>query len=111
MLFTANKAWINIVTKQLENGTIGSAMIVAKDLYELAEFLGCSGDTYVPLPFKVMTERSATKMMQDDTMDMYDEILISHDIYNCFLKDYLSRHCNRIMNRRKKNEQKVTCSR
>ena len=104
MLFTANKAWIEIIRKQLESGVIKSALVVAKDLYELAGFLGCSGDTYTPLPFKVMTERSATKMMQDDTMDMYDEILISHDIHNCFLKDYLSRHCNRIMNRRNNNE-------
>ena len=105
MLYTANKAWIDIVRKQLETGIIGSALVVAKDLYELAELLGCSGETYIPLPFKVATERSVSKMMQDGSMDMYDEILISHDIYDCFLKDYLSRHCNRIMNRRKKNEE------
>lgn len=103
MLFTANKAWIDIVTKQLESGTIKSALVVAKDLYELAEFLGCSGETYNPVPFKVMTERSAVRIMEADTMDMYDEILISHDIHDCFLKNYLVKHCNRIMDRRQAN--------
>lgn len=103
MLFTANRAWIDIVTKQLQNGTINSALVVAKDLYELAEFLGCSGETYHPVPFKVMTEHSAARAMKEGTMDVYDEILVSHDIHDCFLKDYLAKHCNRIMNRRNVN--------
>lgn len=103
MLFTANKAWINIITKQLQNGTINSAMVVAKDLYELAAFLGCSGDTYSAPPFKVTTERSVRKMMNEDKMDMYDEILISHDLHDCEIKNFLAHHCNRIMDRRKTN--------
>jgi len=96
LLFTANKAWIDIVKSQLHNGTIKSALIVAKDLYELAGLLGCSGDVYTPPPFRVATESSIRETMKTGHMDMYDEILISHDISDSSIKDFLSRHSNKI---------------
>ena len=96
MLFTANKAWIDIIKRQLKSGSIKSALIVAKDLYELAGLLGCSGDVYTPPPFRVATENSIRETMKSGHMDMYDEILISHDITDCAMKDFLSRHSNKI---------------
>ena len=44
----------------------------------------------------VINEGNIREIMNDGVdMEMYDDILVSHNIHDCMLLDYLGRHCKR----------------
>jgi len=96
MLHTLNKAWVKILarctdkhimfvysTQQEQDMLIDTFTEVEKEIGDLC--------------FMWVTNENEIKKMINDGIDieMQDDILISHDIHDVMLKDYLARHCKR----------------
>ena len=105
MLHTLNRAWVKILAKH-ENAKI---LFVFKDLADLRmideaiceidEELGKNSNKRANI--WVYNENEVREQIKLDKQDnkksfrMYDDILISHEIHDNMLHDFLGRHCKR----------------
>lgn len=104
MLHTLNRAWAEILARQLKNGTIQKCLCVVGPDSEFDMLLDVMKKYQVHM--KVLYVEEVTRCVEfqrhfnigEETYplledEMYDNILISHDLHNIFAKDYLSKHC------------------
>jgi len=96
MLHTLNKAWVKILARRVNNHimfvyTTPQEQDMLIDVFsEVEKELGDSCLMWV------INENEIKKMMNDGVdIEMQDDILISHEIHDVMIKDYLSRHCKR----------------
>ena len=96
MLHTLNKAWVKILaqrtdkhimfvysTQQEQDMLIETFNEVEKEIGDLCLMW-------------VINEDDIREIMNDGIdVEMYDDILVSHNIHDCMLLDYLGRHCKR----------------
>ena len=106
MLHTLNKAWANILIKQAEADPQKKMAFACTDeeFDEWRNFLknfGAKANIRV-LPFwrlkirlKYEQETKSGKIYHRRLLGDFDDILISHDIHDIMIKDFLSRHCKR----------------
>ena len=96
MLHTLNKAWAKILARRVNDHimfvytTLQEQDMLIETFNEVEKEIGDSCLMWV-------TNESEIKKMMDDGIDieMQDDILISHNIHDMMLKDYLGRHCKR----------------
>lgn len=96
MLHTLNKAWAKILARRVNDHimfvytTLQEQDMLIETFNEVEKEIGDSCLMWV-------TNESEIKKMMDDGIDieMQDDILISHNIHDMMLKDYLARHCKR----------------
>ena len=96
MLHTLNKAWVKILARRTDKhimfvySTPQEQDMLIETFNEVEKEIG-------DLCLMWVTNENEIKKMMDDGIDIeiQDDILISHDIHDCMLKDYLGRHCKR----------------
>ena len=96
MLHTLNKAWAKILARRVNDHimfvytTLQEQDMLIETFNEVEKEIGDSCLMWV-------TNENEIKKMMDDGIDieMQDDILISHEIHDCMLKDYLGRNCKR----------------
>ena len=106
MLHTLNKAWANILIKQAE-ADLQKKMAFActdEELDKWRNFLKNSGTKakirvlplwFLKIRLKYEQETKSGKIYHRRLLGDFDDILISHDIHDIMIKDFLSRHCKR----------------
>jgi len=101
MLHTLNKAWVKILLNQVKNNKISNPLFVFTSNEEfnmidkLCEEFGL--ENYYTLNEQMMRmfmnlEKKDGKFRPEFD---FDDVLISHDIHDVMLKDFLGRHCKR----------------
>ena len=104
MLHTVNKAWVTIIAKQLKAGTIKNALFAVADSYEaydvyqwIINVFGSpiDGDHY--RPYYIYTEDIIRSYMntKGSNMPVFDTVLVSENIHDPIMKNYLSQHFRR----------------
>lgn len=96
MLHILNKAWAKILARRVNDHilfvytTLQEQDMLIDVFNEVEKEIGDSCLMWV-------TNENEIKKMIDDGIDieMQDDILISHNIHDVMLKDYLARHCKR----------------
>ena len=96
MLHTLNKAWAKILARRVNDHimfvytTLQEQDMLIETFNEVEKEIGDSCLMWV-------TNENEIKKMMDDgiNIEMQDDILISHNIHDMMLKDYLGRHCKR----------------
>lgn len=96
MLHILNKAWAKILARHTDEhimfvySTQQEQDMLIETFSEVEKEIGDSC-------FMWVISESYIKEMMDKGIDieMQDDILISHDIHDVMLKDYLARHCKR----------------
>lgn len=96
MLHILNKAWAKILARRTDKhimfvySTLQEQDMLIETFSEVEKEIG-------DLCFMWVTNENEIKKMMNDGIDieMQDDILISHEIHDCMLKDYLGRHCKR----------------
>lgn len=96
MLHTLNKAWAKILAQRVND----HIMFVYTTLQEQDMLIDVFSEVEKELGdlcfMWVINEDYIKKMMNDGIdIEMQDDILISHEIHDVMIKDYLSRHCKR----------------
>lgn len=101
MLHTLNRAWVRILLNQVRTNTISNPLFVitSKDEFDMVDKL-CEEfglENYYTLSEQVMQnfmnmEKQKGKFRPEFD---FDDILISHEIHDVMLKDFLGRHCKR----------------
>ena len=95
MLHTLNKAWMDILVKQLKNGTIKNCLCVCmndNDL-EIVEKATIPENCYQINTVYFTNDNDADEIFEISQDVMFDDILISHNLHNPIIKDFLSKHC------------------
>ena len=108
MLHTLNKAWIDILCRQIQNEKISNFLCVYTTDEELAFILKAQREHHVSIDkisanyisYQLYFDRlysidSETRPIKILIKNMYDNILISHNLHDIFVKDYLYKHCRR----------------
>lgn len=108
MLHTLNKAWIDILAHQIQNERINNFLCVYTTDEELALILKAQREYHISIDkiqadyisYQLYFDRlysinSETRPIKILTKKMYDDILISHDLHDIFVKSYLNKHCRR----------------
>lgn len=96
MLHTLNKAWAKILARRTDKhimfiySTLQEQDMLIETFSEVEKEIG-------DLCFMWVMSESYIKEMMNKGIDieMQDDILISHDVHDVMLKDYLGRHCKR----------------
>ena len=96
MLHTLNKAWAKILARRVNDHimfvytTPQEQDMLIETFNEVEKEIGDSCLMWV-------TNENEIKKMMDDGIDIeiQDDILISHNIHDMMLKDYLGRHCKK----------------
>lgn len=96
MLHTLNKAWVKILARRVNDHimfvyTTPQEQDMLIDVFsEVEKELGDSCLMWV------INENEIKKMMNDGVnIEMQDDILISHEIHDVMIKNYLSKYCKR----------------
>ena len=97
MLHKLNKAWVKILSRHTDKhimfvySTPQEQDMLIETFNEVEKEIGDSCLMWV-------TNESEIKKMMDDgiNIEMQDDILISHNIHDMMLKDYLGRHFKRM---------------
>ena len=103
MLHILNKAWIECFLKQAQNNK--DFLLVAKNNEELKQVSEILCDFYKKNPinffnFGYICNTTEAEVANDmiwlkDDYPMWDDILISSNIHNCMIKDFLHKHRKR----------------
>ena len=96
MLHTLNKAWVKILARRV-NDRIMFIYSTPQEQDMLIDVFSEVEKELGDLCLMWVTNENEIKKMMDDGVDieMQDDILISHEIHDVMIKDYLSRHCKR----------------
>ena len=96
MLHTLNKAWAKILARRV-NDRIMFIYSTPQEQDMLIDVFSEVEKELGDLCLMWVTNENEIKKMMDDGVDieMQDDILISHEIHDVMIKDYLSRHCKR----------------
>lgn len=100
MLHILNEAWVKILAKQIERGDIDTVLLVCSNEEEMKLWLilrdamikARRPDIYIRKAYINSIERN----MRNNLDVYYDDILISHELHDVMIKDYLAKHCNRL---------------
>ena len=108
MLHTLNKAWIDILCRQVQKEKISNFLCVYTTNNELALILKAQREHHVNIDkihadyisYQLYFDRlysidSETRPIKILTNDIYDDILISRDLHDIFVKNYLNKYCRR----------------
>jgi hypothetical protein len=104
MLHTINKAWLKILVNQSCSDFNKNFLVVASDDEECSQIrktlrdLQISDDSVIHI--SIATIRKIRYDIQfckfyNKKFPMYDDILISSELHDIFIKDFLGRHCKR----------------
>ena len=109
MFHLINKAWVDILARQLRDKKIKNFLCVYKYEKELAPILDAQVkyniyihtipadyieyQLYYDRLYNINSEKRVIKILDEE---IYDDILVSHDLNDIFVKDYLAKHCRRI---------------
>jgi len=100
MLHTLNKAWVKILSNQEDK----SFLFVANDIeeweYIYNELKEIEKTNKIKSSIAISTISNIKFMITfnkffNEDFNMYDDILISHEIHDVMIKDYLSKYCKR----------------
>lgn len=96
MLHTLNKAWAKILARRVND----HILFVYTTLQEQDMLIDVFSEVEKELGdlcfMWVINENEIKKMMNDGiNIEMQDDILISHEIHDVMIKDYLSKYCKR----------------
>ena len=102
MLHTLNKAWVDILANQMRCQNISSVLIVVNTPTEEAlksELLAAKWEAGQPnsMVESVSVEDIIGMSKANQHMITFDEILISHDLHDCYALNYLAHHCNQTL--------------
>lgn len=96
MLHTLNRAWVKILARRVNDHimfvytTLQEQDMLIETFNEVEKEIGDSCLMWVT------NENEIKKMMNDGIdIEMQDDILISHEIHDPMVKDFLGRHCKR----------------
>ena len=100
ILHTLNEAWVKILARQIVRGDIDTVLLVCSNEEEMklwwvlrdAMVMAHRPDIFVKKKYISAVERD----MCNNVDIMYDDILISHDLHDIMIKDYLAKHCKRL---------------
>lgn len=109
MFHLINKAWVDILARQLRDKKIKNFLCVYKTEKELAPILEAQTKYKVYIStipadyieyqlyndrlYNINSKKRIIKILEDE---IYDDILISHDLNDIYVKDFLAKHCKRI---------------
>lgn len=109
MFHLINKVWVDILARQIKDKKIKNCLCVYTNDQELTTILNIQSkykvyiatipadyikyQLYNDRKYGLNTETKETRILEEE---VYDDILISHDLYDIFTKDYLAKHCRRI---------------
>lgn len=100
MFHILNEAWVRILAKQIELGYIDTVLLVCSNEEEMklwwilreAMVRAKRPGIYIRKAYISSIER----VMRNNLDVCYDDILVSHELHDCMIKDYLAKHCNRM---------------
>ena len=106
MLHTLNRAYVDLLARQLKNGIIKNCLCVVGPDSEFDIVLEAMKKYQVHIKVLYVEEVERGVKFQwlynigEDVYpilkdEIYDDILITHDLHDVFAKDYLCRHCRR----------------
>lgn len=100
MLHTLNKAWTTILMRQDHKSHLFVYSTDEESQMIIDVISNVLKETGVTCNFHVISENDikediARHQQNGTDCEIYDDILISHDIHDVMLKDYLNRHCKR----------------
>jgi len=101
MLHTLNSGWAKILLNQnLKDQSKLFLFVTDGSPREMGEIYKAMNETNNFSGVFVISIDNMTDIMKrvkagQGEMPMFDDILISHELYDIFLKDFLSRHCKR----------------
>ena len=102
MLHTLNKAWAACLAHQIRTGMISTVLIIANtpEEYECKKCLWDArwDNNRVETQVVCMSiDRIRYITSNKVHLPIFDDILISHDLHDIMVKDYLSKHCRRLI--------------
>lgn len=94
MLHTLNKAWTKILAQHIYEHNM-FVYSTSEERKMIADVFNKVEQEIGDLCFMWVIDEDTVTKMKDNTINfiMQDNILISHDIHDVMVKDYLSRHC------------------
>lgn len=103
MLHILNDAWASILIKQAINNSTFSVLFVAANEYEAMHFRqfarrlipdGVAVNLSISTVESIICSRSYATWRSEEFPE-FDDILISHEVHDSMLLDFLSKHCKR----------------
>lgn len=95
MLYTINRAWLNILAKQLCDKKINSICCCYCTEEEFDLILKICHTFNIYGKCWIVSEKNMKKPYVTKFFPMFDDILISHDLNDIVIKDFLAKHCIR----------------
>ena len=101
MFHLINKAWVDILARQLRDKKIESVLCVYTKPEELRIIVDVIAKYKLdfrlnPIPAIWVKNIMENNKKYNCNISDYDDILVSHDLNDIFVKDYLAKHCRRI---------------
>lgn len=104
MLHTLNRAWAKILVNQAVNDTHKKFLFVTATKDELFDTIDMLWPL-LPVDVKAvhikvqsldeLKQEIAIRAYYGESFEIYDDILISHELTDIFIKDFLNKHCKR----------------
>lgn len=96
MLHTLNRAWAKILARRV-NDHIMFVYTTPQEQQMIFDVFSEVEKEIGDLCYMWVTNESTMKELMDNGVDieMQDDVLISHEIHDVMLKDFLGRHCKR----------------
>lgn len=97
MFHYINKAWVEILARQLKSNSIKNALCVYTNVSELRIIQQINKKYNVTI--LSVPKRDVNTYMEYFTQfefGIFDDILVSHDLYDTIILDFLAKHCRRI---------------
>lgn len=103
MLHTLNKAWLDVLIRQAIQNSKLNFLVVTADAQERSNVIlyiqshvpkSFSGNLSVKTIDTVQTERSYLSFCREE-FPIFDNIIITSELHDVFLKSFLSQHCKR----------------
>lgn len=101
MFHLINKAWVDILARQIRDKKIESVLCVYTNPKELRIIVDAIRKYDLDFKMNHMPANWAKEIIKNKTYKIdisadYDDILISHDLNDIYVKDYLAKRCKRI---------------
>lgn len=97
MFHLINKAWVDILARQIRDKKIESVLCVYTNPKELRIIVDAIRKYNLYFKMNHMPVRYLKEIVKNKVdLPMDDDILISHDLNDIYVKDYLAKRCKRI---------------
>lgn len=92
MFYFLNDAWLKTVIKQVKCGIIPRALVVTTNEDEYSHAIEAVKREHIWQRVRIAKEEEVRRCQEMNNMKTFGEILISPDLHDVMLKDFLAQH-------------------